>query len=90
MTDIAALKTSCDQAEATKAALLVERRKKRVTMPKAEFKVYNEATRVQQVEVQAAVTAADKAFQDAIQNVRNDAVAQVIDVGTISETEGGS
>lgn len=89
MTDIAALKTACDEAEAAKAALIVERQKQRTTLPMVKFMAYNESTRAQQIAIQAACTVADKAFQDAIQQVRNDAVAKVINVGTISEAEGG-
>ena len=94
MADLAALKAAVDAAETAKEALLDERRSKRDTMPKQAFRDYNAGTASKQVEVQAAVTAADSEFQDALKVIRADAVEAAINVavGTISEsnTEGGA
>ena len=85
MADFAVLKADCDSADAAKAVCVHERTEKRLTMTKAEFIQYNDVTRPRQIEVQKAVDHADKVFRDAIQEVRNDAVAQVIDVGPLTE-----
>lgn len=82
---IAALQQDCVVAEAAKSELLAVRAKKRDTMSKRAFREYNEATRGEQLAVQAAVTAADAAFTDALNEVRVDAVHQVVDVGTLEE-----
>ncbi len=92
MADLAALKAAVDKAEAAKETLVEERRTKRDTMPRPEFRVYNEATRAQQVDTQTAVDVTTAEFQKALNEVRADAVAQVISVGTLTEsnTPGGA
>ncbi len=88
MADLAALKAAVDTAEAAKVALLKERASKRAAMPKAEFKVYNFATRQQQLDIEADVTAANNAFNDELKVIRSDAVENAISVavGTMGET----
>ncbi len=89
MADLAALKAAVDAAEAAKEALLVERRTNRETMSPRDFRAYNDATRVQQKNVEADVGAADKAFQDELKVIRADAVDNAINVavGTVNEAE---
>ena len=86
MADFVALTKAVADAESTKAILVAERREKRVTLPPGEFRAYNGFSRQEQLDVQAAVYEATKALQDALKEVRSDAVAQVIGVGTLSET----
>lgn len=85
MADIAVLQAACVAAETAKSELLAKRAEKRGKVSVAAFKEYNEATRAEQLAVQAAVTAADKAFKAGLDTVRSDAVTQVIDVGTLNE-----
>ena len=85
MADIAALQADCVTAETAKSELLAKRADKRAKLSKVAFKEYNEATRAEQLAVQAAVTAADKAFKAGLDGVRSDAVTQVINVGTLEE-----
>lgn len=85
MADIAALQADCVVAETAKSALLEARAAKRAKMSKVAFREYNEETRAEQLVVQAAVTAADKAFKAALDEVRADAVHQVVNVGTLEE-----
>ncbi len=89
MADLAALKAAVDAAEAAKETLLTERRGNREVMSPRDFRAYNEATRVQQKNVEADVSAADKAFQDELKVIRADAVDAAINVavGTVSESE---
>ncbi len=91
MADLAALKAAVDAAEAAKETLLDERRSKRDTMPRQAFRDYNDATREQQLAVEAAVTAATKEFQAALSVIRSDAVDAAINVavGTINEADSG-
>ena len=86
MADFTALQKAVADAESVKATLIAERQEKRATLPKMAMRKYNDDTRPQQLAVQAAVTAAEKALNDALKVVRSDAVAQVIGVGTVSET----
>ena len=83
-----------DAAEAAKETLLVERRANKAEMNRKDFAAYNVATYEQQKNIQAAVDAADKEFQDALKVIRADAVDQAINVavGTIGEsnTPGGT
>lgn len=94
MADLAALKAAVDTTEAAKAALLTERASKRAAMPKAEFKVYNFATRQKQLDIEADVKTAQTAFLDELKVIRADAVDKAIEVavGTLSEsnTAGGT
>ena len=85
MTDIAALQADCVEAETAKSDLLAVRAGHRETMSKSAFRAYNAASAAEQLAVQAAVTAADQAFTDALNEVRSDAVTQVVDVGTLEE-----
>ncbi len=85
MADIAALQAECVVAETAKSELLSVRAAKREEMSKSAFREYNESTRNEQLAVSAAVTAADAAFKAALDGVRSDAVAQVVDVGTLNE-----
>ncbi len=85
MADIAALQAVCVEAETAKSELLVVRASKRESLSKSAFRVYNAATADEQRAVQAAVTAADKAFTAALDEVRVGAVHQVVDVGTLEE-----
>ena len=85
MVDIAALQADCVVAESAKSELLAVRRGKREKLSKGAFREYNEATQSEQLVVQAAVTAANKAFTDALDELRADAVHQVVDVGTLEE-----
>ena len=86
MSDFPALTKAVADAESAKAALVIERQEKRATLPPVEFRAYNVITRVQQLDVTAAGVTATKALQDALKVVRSDAVAQVIDVGTLHES----
>ena len=92
MADFPALQKAVAVAESAKAYLIEERQGNRTTMPKAAFRAYNLASRQVQIDVQTVVTVAEKALQDALKVVRSDAVAQVIGVGTVSEsnTVGGA
>ncbi len=85
MADITALQADCVAAEAAKDELVAERVSKRAKLSKYAFREYNAETHSRQVAVQAAVTAANKAFKAGLDGVRADAVAQVIDVGTLEE-----
>lgn len=85
MVDISELQAACVAAEETKTALLKLRAANRETMSRAEFIEYNEATRAEQLQAQADVTAAGKAFTEALDEVRVGAVHQVVDVGTLNE-----
>jgi hypothetical protein len=84
MTDLSALKIEVDTAEAAKETLVAERRTNRETMNRADWRAYNEETRSQQIEVEKAVTAANKAFQEAATTIRSEAIN--VAIGTISET----
>ena len=85
MTDVAALQQACVDAEQAKADLLVERRANRETMSRNGFRAYNEETRPEQLAVQAAVDVAEKSFRGALDEIRVDAVHQVVNVGTLNE-----
>jgi hypothetical protein len=85
MADISDLQDACVAAETAKAELLVTRRANRDSMSKRGFREYNEATRAEQIQVEADVQAANQALQDGLNEVRSDAVAQVVDVGTLNE-----
>ena len=85
MADIAALQADCVDAETAKTKLVGERRSKRDSMSKIKFRAYNAETAEEQRLVEADVTAANKAFQAALNEVRSDAVAQVVNVGTLNE-----
>lgn len=89
MADLAVLKAAVDAAEAVKETLLDERRTNRDSMPKQAFRDYNEATRVQQKEVEKAVSVANTEFQDALKVIRADAVDAAINVavGTLHESD---
>lgn len=89
MSDIAALKSALDEAEAAKAALIEERREKRDSLSKADFRAYNETTKSQQLQAQAEVDKAEKALQEALNQVRSDALAQAVPVGTVKEGSSG-
>ncbi len=92
MTDVAALQAAVQTAEAAKEVLLEERRTNRETMSRIDFRAYNEATKTQQIDTQATIDSTTAEFQKALNEVRADAVAQVIDVGTLTEsnTPGGA
>ncbi len=83
--DVAELQQACVEAEAVKDLLLETRAEKRQSMSRMEFIEYNEASRAEQLQVEAAVTAADKAFTAALDEVRVGAVHQVVDIGTLNE-----
>ena len=83
--DIAELQAACVAAEKAKADLLQQRQANRGSMSRAEFIEYNEASRGEQLAVSAAVTDADKAFTEALDEVRVEAVHQVVDIGTFNE-----
>ncbi len=85
MADIAALQADCVVAETAKSELLAARAEKRAKMSRAAFREYNASTRDEQLVVTAAVNAANKAFKAGLDEVRSDAVAQVVDVGTLNE-----
>ncbi len=85
MADIAALQADCVIAETAKSELLRIRAKKRESLSKSAFREYNESTRNEQLVVEAAVTAANKAFTDGLNEVRADAVTKVVNVGTLEE-----
>ncbi len=89
MADLAALKAAVDVAEAAKETLLTERRGNRDTMSPRDFRAYNDATRVQQKNVEGDVAAATTAFQDELKVIRADAVDAAISVavGTINEAD---
>lgn len=82
MAHIDELKTALAEAEAVKETLLETRRANRETMSKMGFRAYNEETRAEQLEVQAAVTAAIAAITVHLNNSR-----QEIFVGTLNESE---
>jgi 3-hydroxy-3-methylglutaryl CoA synthase len=94
MADLAALKAAVDAAEAAKAVLVDEMRVNRVEMNNGDYAAYNASTRVLQLDIQAAVEAATKAFQAELKVIRSDAVDSAINVavGTVSEsnTQGGT
>lgn len=83
--DIAELQQACLEAEEAKTALLALRQVNRESMTKIEFREYNESTRAEQIEIQAVVSRADQAFTEALDEVRVDAVHQVVNVGTLNE-----
>ncbi len=85
MSDIAVLQDACVAAEQVKADLLVERRENRTTMSKVAFREYNESTRDQQLKVQKLLDSADRKFRKALDEIRVDAVHQVVNVGTLNE-----
>ncbi len=85
MADIAVLQADCVAAERVKSELLTVRAEKRGKLSKVAFREYNDASRGEQLSVQAAVDAADAAFTAALDEVRVDAVHQVVDVGTLEE-----
>ena len=82
MAHIDELKADLATAEATKEALITERQDNRDTMSKMGFRAYNEETRAEQLEVEAAVTAAIGAITAHLNNSR-----QEIYVGTLSESD---
>ena len=88
MADLAALKAAVDAAQAAKDELKAERIHNRKAMLKQEFANYNHNTAGQQREVQAAMNAAEKAFNDELKVIRADATDKAIEVavGTISES----
>ena len=90
MSDLAALQAAVTEAkgelaaaEAAKEALLEERRANRDSMSKSAFRSYNENTRAQQLEVQAAVNAAQAKLSATLNSVRDEVL-----VGTLSESNG--
>lgn len=87
--DFAALQTAVADALEAKEILLDERAANRDTMSKAAFRIYNQETRAQQLQVQAGLDTAEQALGAANLDVRNDATAKaiVVDIGTISETD---
>ncbi len=85
MADVTALQDACVAAEEKKSALLAFRQTQRETLSRQAFIDYNAETRAEQLAVQAAVDAADKAFTEALDEVRVGAVHQVVDVGTLEE-----
>ena len=85
MADVAILQQACVDAEQAKADLLAKRRENRTTMSKIGFREYNESTRDQQLNVQKVLDAADKAFRGALDEIRVDAVHQVVNIGTLNE-----
>ncbi len=89
MADLAALKAAVDVAEAAKETLLIERRGNKETMSPRDFRAYNDSTRAQQKNIQAAVTDAVSAFQGELKVIRADAVDKAINVavGTLTESE---
>ncbi|KKL63655.1 hypothetical protein LCGC14_2172950 [marine sediment metagenome] len=84
MTELADLKVAVDTAEAAKDDLVTERRANRETMSPRDFKAYNESTWAEQIDVEKAVTAANKAFQSAATTIRSEAIN--VAIGTLSET----
>jgi len=87
MSDITALKTAVAEAEATKEALVAERREKRDTLSRAAFRQYNDDTRPAQREVARAVADTQQALIAYLNNAR-----QQILVGSVDEanTTGGA
>ena len=85
MADIAALQQACVDAELVKTDLLSERRAQREKMSKGAFRAYNDASRAEQLEVQGNLDVANEAFTEALDEVRVNAVHQVVDVGTLEE-----
>ncbi len=85
MTEIAALQQDCVVAETAKSELLAVRAGKREKLSKIAFREYNETTRAQQLEVQGSLDGANAAFTAALNEVREEAVHQVVNVGTLEE-----
>lgn len=84
MSDIAALVAAVEAAETAKADLVDQRRANRENLSPNDFKAYNESTRQEQKDVQAAVTKVTKALQAALTTVRSEALN--VAVGTLHET----
>ena len=83
-TEVQALVAAVDAAEAAKQVLLDERRGNRTSMTKVAFQAYNTDTRQQQVEVQAAVTAATAALQAHLNNARQTILVEALgETGTL-------
>ena len=85
MADIAALQEDCVVAETAKAELIATRASKREELSKTAFRQYNESTRSEQLAVTESLRAANEAFTAALNEVRSDAVTQVVNVGTLEE-----
>ncbi len=83
--DIAALQAACVEAETVKSELIALRQSHRESMSKSAFIAYNEASRDEQLAVEAAVTKANRAFTRALNDVRSDAVHDAVNVGTLEE-----
>ena len=77
--DIKALVAAVDAAEAAFQVLIDERRANRDSMTRAAFKEYNTDTRRQQVDTQAAVTAAILALQAALTNTKQTVLVQALE-----------
>lgn len=82
MADIQALKAAVDAAYQAEEELLAERREKRDTLSKRDFRAYNEETRQTQINVQKAIDDAERELQLALNNAR-----QQLLVGTVSESD---
>ncbi len=86
MADVKELKAAYDAAEDAKAVLVDERRAQRPKMTKADFNAWSDTTIAEQKQLQADVTATQKALSEGLGKVKEDAVN--VALGTINETEG--
>ena len=81
---IPALKQAVDDAYTAEEELLEERRANRESLSKSAFRAYNEETRQRQIDVQKAISAAERQLQLALNNARQELL-----VGTVAESNTG-